>query len=35
MRVRYPISSRAVFTFIAVGWVTLLFLVPVVVALFP
>lgn len=33
MRMRYPVSSRAVFTFIAVGWVALLFLLPVVVAM--
>lgn len=33
MRIRYPVSGRTLFGYLAVGWVALLFLLPVVVAL--
>lgn len=33
MRIRYPVSGRTLFAYVAVGWVALLFLLPVVVAL--
>lgn len=31
MRIRYPVSGRTLFAYVAVGWVALLFLAPLII----